>query len=71
MSTASRERDAMGSAYMNWAKTSSQAKYNLASSGLANLPLRDLRVELEDLEITDGGYGYEPLKRSLGARYRV
>ncbi len=71
MSRTNRERDTMGSVYMNWAKTSSQARFNLATSGLANLRLRDLRVVLDDLEITDGGYGYEPLKRSLGARYRI
>lgn len=64
-------REVMGSAYMNWAKTSSIAKFNLATSGLGNLKLRELRVSLDDLEITDGGYGYEPLLRAIGARYRV
>ena len=61
----------MHSDYMHWAKTSSQAKYNLATSGLANLTLKDLRVSLDDLEITDGGYGYAPLMRAIGDRYRV
>ncbi|HEV8370000.1 MAG TPA: aminotransferase class I/II-fold pyridoxal phosphate-dependent enzyme [Pyrinomonadaceae bacterium] len=61
----------MHSDYMHWAKTSSQAKYNLATSGLANLTLNDLRVSLDDLEITDGGYGYEPLMRAIGERYLV
>jgi aspartate/methionine/tyrosine aminotransferase len=56
---------------MHWAKTSSQAKFNLATSGLPNLSLKDLRVSLEDLEITDGGYGYAPLVQSIAARYRV
>jgi aspartate/methionine/tyrosine aminotransferase len=64
-------REVMSSAYMHWAKTSSTAKYNLATSGLGNLQLRDLRVSLDDLEITDGGYGYEPLLTSIGERYRV
>lgn len=64
-------REVMGSAYMNWAKTSSIAKFNLATSGLGNLKLRELRVSLDDLEITDGGYGYEPLLRAIGTRYRV
>ena len=54
-------REVMSSAYMHWAKTSSTAKFNLATSGLGNLKLRDLRVSLDDLEITEGGYGYEPL----------
>ena len=61
----------MSSEYMHWAKTSSQAKYNLATSGLGNLSIRDLRVSLDDLEITDGGYGYEPLMRAISERYRV
>ncbi len=64
-------RDCMGSSYMYWAKTSSSARFNLATSGLANLSLRDLRVSLDDLEITDGGYGYEPLVQAIAARYRV
>jgi len=64
-------REVMSSSYMNWAKTSSVAKYNLATSGLGNLKLRDLRVSLDDLEITDGGYGYQPLIQSIAKRYRV
>ena len=61
----------MSSDYMHWAKTSSQAKFNLATSGLPNLSLKDLRVSLEDLEITDGGYGYAPLLQSIAQRYQV
>jgi len=64
-------REVMSSSYMNWAKTSSTAKYNLATSGLGNLKLRDLRVSLDDLEITNGGYGYKPLIDSIAQRYRV
>src|SRR5215211_4440657 len=64
-------RQVMSSSYMNWAKTSSTAKYNLATSGVGNLKLRELRVSLDDLEITDGGYGYKPLIQSIAARYRV
>ena len=64
-------REVMSSAYMHWAKTSSTSKYNLATSGLGNLKLRDLRVSLDDIEITDGGYGYEPLLTAIGERYRV
>jgi len=61
----------MSSAYMNWAKTRSTAKFNLATSGLGNLKLRELRVSLDDLEITNGGYGYQPLIQSIAARYGV
>src|ERR1044072_8854450 len=64
-------RQVMTSSYMNWAKTSSTAKYNLATSGVNNLRLRELRVSLDDLEITNGGYGYQPLIQSIAARYRV
>src|SRR5215510_7914684 len=61
----------VSSSYMNWAKTRSTAKFNLATSGLGNLKLRELRVSLDDLEITDGGYGYQPLIQSIAERYRV
>jgi aspartate/methionine/tyrosine aminotransferase len=64
-------REVMGSAYMHWAKTRSVAKYNLATSGLGNVKLSELRVSLDDLEITDGGYGYQPLIQSIAKRYRV
>lgn len=64
-------RQVMSSSYMNWAKTRSAAKFNLATSGLGNLKLRELRVSLDDLEITNGGYGYQPLIKSIAARYRV
>ena len=60
-----------GSSYMHWAKTQSVSRFNLATSGLGNLSIRDLRVSLDDLELTYGGYGYEPLMQMLGARYGV
>src|SRR6201991_3336951 len=63
--------EVLTSAYMKWAKTKSGARFNLATSGMPNLSIRDLRVSLDDLEITDGGYGYEPLISRIGARYRV
>ena len=59
------------SSYMHWAKTRSTAKYNLATSGLGNLKLRELRVSLDDLEITYGSYGYPPLLQAIAERYRV
>ena len=61
----------MSSSYMYWAKTSSTAKFNLATSGVSNLKLRELRVSLDELESTDGGYGYQPLIQSIAKRYRV
>ena len=64
-------REVMGSSYMHWAKTRSVAKYNLATSGLGNVKLRELRVSLDDLEITEGGYGFQPLIELIATRYRV
>ncbi len=65
-------RQAMGSEYMHWAKTSSRAPFNLATSGLANLKLQELQVSIDDLEITgNSGYGYAPLISTLADRYRV
>jgi aspartate/methionine/tyrosine aminotransferase len=57
---------------MHWAKTSSRARFNLATSGLANLTLKELNVPLDGLEITgETGYGYPPLIRLLAERSRV
>jgi aspartate/methionine/tyrosine aminotransferase len=57
--TAPRERK--HSAYMEWAKLSSQARFNLATSGLTNVGLAEFPLRVEELEITGGGYGYAPL----------
>src|SRR3982750_4892635 len=66
-----RER-VMSSEYMLWAKTRSQARFNLASSGLMNYALADLPVKLEELELSgDSLYGYEPLQRALAQKFGV
>jgi aspartate/methionine/tyrosine aminotransferase len=60
------------SAYMEWAKLSSHARFNLALSGMPGLPLSRLGVALGELAISSpGGYGYEPLQRSLAAKCGV
>jgi aspartate/methionine/tyrosine aminotransferase len=64
-------RVAYNSSYMHWAKTQSESRFNLATSGLGNLSIRDLHVSIDDLELTYGGYGYPPLLRMLAARYGV
>lgn len=65
-------RTAAGSDYMHWAKVSSTARYNLATSGIAGLALAELGVTLDQLEINgDDMYGYEPLLKAIAARYRV
>jgi hypothetical protein len=54
------------SAYMEWAKTRSHVKFNLATSGLLNFPFKEFPLELEELELTaTSGYGYEPLIQRL------
>ena len=50
------------SPYMEWAKTRSHAKYNLATSGLIGVLRAEFPLTLDELEITaPGGYGYAPL----------
>lgn len=59
----------MSSEYMHWAKLKSQARFNLASSGLVNYPLEKLPVEIEDLELSGPSYyGYQPLQSALAAK---
>lgn len=54
------------SVYMEWAKTRSHAKFNLATSGLLSVPFSELPVRLEDLEITaPGAYGDAALQQRL------
>jgi aspartate/methionine/tyrosine aminotransferase len=66
------ERRVMSSSYMLWAKTRSQARYNLASSGLMNYPLSELPLKLEELELSGPSlYGYEPLQAALAAKCHV
>jgi aspartate/methionine/tyrosine aminotransferase len=62
----------MSSEYMEWAKTRSQTRFNLASSGLLNYPLSALPVSIEDLELSGQSlYGYEPLQNALAAKCGV
>jgi aspartate/methionine/tyrosine aminotransferase len=58
--------------YMHWSKTQSRARFNLATSGVAPFPLRELPVKLEELEINgDNSYGYAPLQRAIAAHHGV
>jgi len=58
--------------YMHWSKTQSRARFNLATSGVAPFPLRDLPVKLEELEINgENSYGYAPLQRAIAAHHGV
>lgn len=56
---------------MEWAKLRSIARFNLAASGMAGLPLSELGVRIEQLEIngSSNNYGYEPLLQAIARRY--
>ena len=43
----------MSSAYMQWAKTHLQVRFNLASSGLEPFPLAKLPVKIDNLELEE------------------
>jgi aspartate/methionine/tyrosine aminotransferase len=54
------------STYMHWAKTRPQVKYDLALSGILNLPFTELDAKIEDLDLDgDNSYGYRPLVEAL------
>src|SRR5262245_4330539 len=58
--------------YMHWSKTQSRARFNLATSGVASFPLRELPVQLETLEINgDSSYGYAPLQKAIAIHHGV
>jgi aspartate/methionine/tyrosine aminotransferase len=58
--------------YMHWSKTQSRARFNLATSGVAPFPLRELPVDLNELEINgDNSYGYAPLQQAIAAHHGV
>lgn len=60
------------SEYMHWAKTASQARFNLATSGVGAFPLRDLPLDCAQLEINGhDSYGHLPLRRAIADRYGV
>lgn len=58
--------------YMNWAKTRSHAKFNLATSGVGSFPLRELPMAIDELEINgDTKYGFQPLRDALASKCGV
>jgi aspartate/methionine/tyrosine aminotransferase len=57
---------------MRWAKLSSAATFNLATSGIASFPIAELGANPAGIEINGPSiYGYEPLLQAIAARYRV
>ena len=58
--------------YMHWSKTQSRARFNLATSGVAPFPLRELPVDFQKLEINgDNSYGYAPLRAAIAVHHGV
>src|SRR6266480_4213350 len=58
--------------YMHWSKTQTRARFNLATSGVALFPFRELPVDLEKLEINgDNSYGYAALQEAIAAHHGV
>src|SRR5438093_2294411 len=58
--------------YMHWSKTQSRARFNLATSGVAPFPLRDLPINLAEPGINGANsYGYAPLQQAIAAHYGV
>jgi aspartate/methionine/tyrosine aminotransferase len=56
--------------YMNWAKTQSRARFNLATSGVGAFPMDEFpRVEFEING--DNSYGYAPLTQAIAAKHGV
>jgi len=57
---------------MQWAKKRPKVKYDLALSGILNLPFAELEATIEDLDLNgDNSYGYRPLVEALAAHCRV
>src|SRR5438874_11538985 len=60
------------SAFMHWAKTRPKVKYDLALSGILNLPVAALDFDPEQLELHgDDAYGYRPLVEALAKHRNV
>ncbi len=58
--------------YMHWSKTQSRARFNLATSGVAPFPFRELPIDVKKLEINgDDSYGYPPLQQAIAAHHGV
>src|SRR5438477_11214700 len=60
------------SAYMQWAKTRPNVKYDLALSGILDLPFAELDAKIEDVDLNgDNSYGYMPLIDALASHCDV
>ena len=58
--------------YMHFAKTQSRARFNLATSGVADCTLDDLKLTFDDLALHGPNpYGYPPLTERVASRFGV
>lgn len=58
--------------YMHFAKTSAHARYNLATSGVADCTLADLGATIDDLALHGvNAYGFAPLVDRIAARFGI
>ena len=65
-------RSEAASRYLAWSKLHSNARFNLASSGILDYPLAQLPMRIEDLEIGGTGpYGFQPLIERLAKKAGV
>ena len=56
----------MSSPYMQWAKTRSGSRFNLASSGMRNLTPEEFPFSLDDVGLSGASfYGFKPLQQAL------
>jgi aspartate/methionine/tyrosine aminotransferase len=66
------QRRDIRSAYIEWAKLRSHARYSLAASDVAHFPMAELGARPQDLAINGpSGYGWEPLVERLAAKAGV
>jgi aspartate/methionine/tyrosine aminotransferase len=60
------------STFLHWANTRPKVKYDLALSGILNLPFAELGLKLDDLDLHgDNAYGYRPLVDALASHRHV
>ena len=60
------------SSYMQWAKNRPKVTYDLALSGILNLPFTELEASISDLDLNgDNSYGYGPLVEALAEHCHV
>ena len=57
---------------MRWAKMRPKVKYDLALSGILNLPFPELEASIDDIDLNgENSYGYGPLVDALAAHAQV